>query len=129
MNEKRWNLVRQFYMDSFGISPELVDLMASNDILLMSVSGSANKSISTILNIDEDAIKEILSTILSFDGWTKDLEFNPLKIYEQDHSYLAFVGSIAELAIPGITISDIILMYSMCTLYSEIESKLETDWI
>ena len=128
MNEKKWNEVRQFYMNSFGIAPELVDLMASNDILLMCVSGSSNSAISKLLNIDEDAIKEIVSTILNFDGWTTDLDFNPYKIYQEDPSFISFVGCIAEMNNPEVTIDMIKVMHLSCIIYSEIEELLENGW-
>ena len=141
MNELRWNAVRQFYMESFGISPELVDLMASNEILLMCVSGSSNSSISRILNIDEESINEIISTIFDFDGWKEDLDFSPFHIYEQDSNRIAFIGSIVDLFVgtakinisdpheDDINIDKIELMYKICSIYKSIEDKLEKEWI
>ena len=132
MNEERWNLVRQFYMDSFGVSPELVDLMASNEILLMCVSGASNSSISRILNIDMEDVQDIISTILNFKGWEDDLEFCPYRIYQEDNEYISFVGSIAELiehfVLTEWDIDDINTMYFNCQIYSEIEDKLEVGW-
>jgi hypothetical protein len=130
MNEERWNTVRQFYMESFGIAPELVDLMASNEILLMSVSGSSNQSISRILNIDIDSIKEIISTIFDFDGWSTDLEFSPLHVYESDNSYIAFVGAVVELfGQDKITIEEINTMHRNCEIYESIANKLDKEWV
>jgi hypothetical protein len=132
MNEERWNVVRQFYMESFGVAPELVDLMASNEILLMCVSGSSNSSISRILNIDIEDVQDIISTIFNFDGWDDDLEFNPYQIYQIDNEYIAFVGEIAELIehfmLTDWDIDDINTMYFNCQIYSEIEDKLEVGW-
>jgi len=129
MNEKRWQAVRQFYMESFGIAPELVDLMASNEILLMCVSGSSNNSISTILNIDIDAISEILEAILSFPGWEKDLEYSPYSIYKKDSDYISFVGSIRESDdSDDTTIDTINIMYNNCKIYESIEERLEINW-
>ena len=132
-NEKKWKAVRQFYMDSFGIAPELVDLMASNEILLMSVSGASNKSISRILNIDETSIGEILLTVFDFAGWKEDLFFSPYRLYEIDRSLVGFIVLVKdtnELSnLTNIGIEDIEIMYNMCSIYSEIESRLDTDWI
>lgn len=130
MNDKRWNIVRQFYMDSFGIAPELVDLMASNEILLMCVSGSSNESISRILNIDEDDIEEIISLIFDFKGWEKDLNFNPYRIYREDPDYIAFVGSIVDSrGTEDGDIDTINTMFFNCQIYSEIEEKLDLNWV
>ena len=131
MNEAKWEVVRQFYMDSFGIAPELVDLMASNEILLMCVSGSSNESISKILNIDVDAVTEILDVVLSFPGWNKDLEFSPYNIYKQDNSFIGFVGTIVETIgneQTDTTIDAITLMYSSCRIYEEVEEMLDVGW-
>lgn len=133
MNEKKWNAVRQFYMDSFGISPELVDLMASNEVLLMCVSGSSNESISVILNIDMGDVREILDTILNFSGWETDLEYSPFKIYEEDNEYISFVGSIVEINFaskgnPELDIDEINTMYFNCKTYASIEERLSVGW-
>ena len=129
MNEKRWQVVRQFYMESFGIAPELVDLMASNEILLMCVSGSSNKSISSILNIDIEAVSEILDSILSFKGWEKDLEYSPYSIYKEDPEYISFVGTIRDSDNnDSTTIDTINIMYNNCKIYESIEERLEIDW-
>lgn len=134
MNDDKWNIVRQFYMESFGISPDVVDLMASNDILLMCVSGSSTSSISRILDIDEHAVSEIIDTVFSFSGWDSDIEFNPYKIYKEDKEYISFVGSIVDLNIefkinPALEIKDINTMYANCEIYSTIEDKLDKEWI
>lgn len=135
MNEKRWNVVRQFYMDSFGIAPELVDLMACNDVLLMCVSGSSNYSISRLLNIDDVAILEILSTVLNFNGWKEDLPFNPYACYVSLPSvvgnslYSSFRNEVIIVFGPHIIEGDIDIMYRVCKIYSEIEAKLDRDWI
>jgi hypothetical protein len=128
MNEERWNAVREFYMSSFGISPELVDLMASNEILLMCVSGSSNTSISKLLNIDEEAVSEIVSTIFDFPGFSTDLEFSPYSIYKEDNSFISFAGSIVEIE-EDTGIEKIELMYNNCKIYSEIEERLDSDWV
>jgi hypothetical protein len=78
MNEERWKVIRQFYMDTFGISPDLVDLLADKDILTMCVSGASNRSISTALDIEEEDVKKVIQAIFDFNGWEKDLSINPL---------------------------------------------------
>ena len=130
MNEKKWNNIRQFYMESFGIAPELVDLMASNEVVLMCVSGSSNESISSILNMDIESISEILDVILSFSGWTKDLEFNPYNYYKEDSTLIGFIGSIREACSDDtITLDIITTMYNICKTYDQIEGTLDRDWV
>lgn len=133
MNEERWNLIRDFYVSNFGVSPELVDLMASNDILLMCVSGSSNTSISKVLNIDEKSIKEIISLVLDFDGWTQDLDLNPYSIFNN----IALMGRILfrdfKIEImsvaPHTKISEMEIMYRVCRVYDKISTKLDREWV
>jgi hypothetical protein len=134
MNEERWNAVRKFYMDNFNITPELVDLMASNDVLLMCVSGSSNSSISKILDIDEATVAEIIHTVFNFSGWGSDIELNPYNLYKDDSSYISFVGSVVDLNLefnlnPALGIEQINTMYFNCLIYSEIEDKLDKEWV
>ena len=131
MNEVKWETVRQFYMESFGIAPELVDLMASNEILLMCVSGSSNESISRILNVDKESVAEILDVILTFPGWEKDLDFSPYRIFKEDSSFIGFTGQVLETIGPedaGINLQTIKIMYNNCKIYESIEEKLEIGW-
>jgi hypothetical protein len=135
MNEKRWNAVRQFYMESFGVAPELVDLMACNDVLVMCVSGSSNDSISRVLNMDDTSILEILTTVLDFRGWREDLPFNPYAYYRSLPSirgnslYSSFREEVIIMFGPHIIEGDICEMYRICKTYCAIEERLERDWI
>lgn len=96
----------------------------------MCVSGSSNESISKILNIDIDAISDILSVILNFNGWTSDLDYSPYSVYKEDPDHVAFVGTVVETHMPGwISINEMDLAYSLCKIYSEIEDKLDQDWV
>jgi hypothetical protein len=132
MNEERWNAVRQFYMESFGIAPELVDLMASNEVLLMCVSGSSTPAISRLLNIDEESVSEILTTIFDFPGWAYDLDYSPYNLYREDPTYLSFVGAIREQMDVrhdfDVGIEEIDTMFSLCEIYARIEERLEMEW-
>ena len=81
MDKDKWNEIKQFYVDSFGISPELVDLLADNDIITMCVSGSSNATISKNLDIEVESVNTVILTILDFTGWKYDMSINPLSIY------------------------------------------------
>jgi hypothetical protein len=134
MNEKRWNAVRQFYVESFGINPDVVDLMASNEILLMCVSGASNRSISLTLNMDESDVQEIISTILDFSGWTVDLDVNPLKIYSSlgykggYRRFTAFYDEMTKLYFTVIDDKKIQTMFRTCRVYEQIAQRLDAEW-
>ena len=78
MNEEKWIVIKQFYLDNFNIPGDLVDLLADSNILTMCVSGSSNESISKLLDIDIESVKQIIKSVFEFDGWEKDLDINPL---------------------------------------------------
>ena len=124
-------------MDSFGISPELVDLLADNDILVMCVSGSSNATISRNLDIEIESINTIILTILDFTGWKYDMGINPLSIYND----LAFVNNKGGYPLfkefdavitkkdPSIGEKDRKTMFRVCKLYDSISSRLDKEWV
>lgn len=128
-----WEDVKRFYVKEFGIDPKLVDLVAMSDVLLLSVSGSSNNSISRFLNIDLEAIKEILDTVLDFSGWEIDLEFNPYSIYVNLINNEQLESSIFLREINGIdtfqTISQVSQMYRICSIYYTIERRIDQEWV
>ena len=137
MKEEKWNEIKQFYMNSFGISPELVDLLADNDILVMCVSGSSNATISRNLDIEIESINTIILTILDFTGWKYDMGINPLSIYND----LAFVknkggyplfkefDAVITKKDPSIGEKDRKTMFRVCKLYDSISSRLDKEWV
>jgi len=133
MENPIWEKVRTFYSDNFGLSENLVDLMASSDILLMCVSGSSNDSISRLLNVDEESVTEVVKQVLEFDGWAIDLPLNPYSIFTvlandgkvlfrpfRDEIVLVFGTLLSE--------DSIKTMFRICRIYDKIERKLERDW-
>jgi len=112
MNEEKWKVIKQFYLDNFDIPGDLVDLLSDNDILTMCVSGSSNSSISRILDIDEDSVKNVIVAIFGFDGWVADLSFNPLRVANTKGEYLANNS-----------------MTEMIRIYESIQTRLENEWL
>lgn len=133
MNDTRWNLVREFYSKNFDIPEDLVDLVASNDIILMCVSGSGNSSISRILDVDEDSIRDVLSTVLDFEGWDTDLPLNPFVIFNDlvDHGktlFQYFKHDVEYMCGTILSEDDIKTMFRICRIYSKIELLLDREW-
>ena len=138
MKEEKWNEIKQFYLDSFGISPDLVDLLADNDILVMCASGSSNKSISAHLDIDIRSIKEIIQSVYSFPGWEEDIEFNPLQIFNElldsgDYLFGDFKSSVTDqidnFGLEPIRTGGLRIMFRVCKLYESISERLEKEWV
>lgn len=138
MNEEnQWKTIKEFYYINFSIAPELVDLMASNDILIMCVSGASNNSISVILDVDMESVHEVVESVLGFDGWADDLLINPFSIYNLllSHSgkrgfemFKEFESMVDDNPLSIVTDDDIKTMFRICKIYSEIESLLDIEW-
>lgn len=136
MKESQWNEIKEFYKERFGINPEIVDLMASNDVLLMSVSGSSNKSISTLLDIDESYVKDILSTVLDFEGWDTDLSISPYLIYERlsnatsKSGYPLFREFTEEISVihDFDSVDSLKTMFRICRIYDKISELIDKEW-
>jgi len=131
--DRSWEIIKEFYKETFGISGSLVDYMSIKDILLMCASGSSNESISKYLEINREYIPAILSSVFGFKGWSRDLELNPYSVY----NYLlsrkeASVGKFAEEVMSldeSISLKDAKFMFGICRKYRGIEDRLEKKWI
>lgn len=123
-----WETVKEFYYEKFDIRGELVDLMASYDILALSASGVSNETISSILNIDIEEVKSEIQKYLGFDGWEHTLEFNPRKMFENyseidDASYAIFLFNIKQ---DGF--KDANLLVDVLQRFHKLEKELENEW-
>ena len=128
-----WEDVKRFYVKEFGVDPKLVDLVAMSDILLLSVSGSSNMSISRFLNVDQETVKEILSIVLEFSGWENDLDLNPYSIFINllQNDQLTSANFVRETnSVNGLQkIDQVQQMFRVCSLYSDIERRIDQEWI
>lgn len=133
MREEGWKHLKQFYRESFGISEDVVDLLACNDVLLLCASGSSTDSISKALDIDLSDIKDILLTVFDFQGWKIDLDFNPYSVFCYLHnmdrySYKDFSNEVTPIS----SLKDensIATMFRICVVYEGISLKLDKEWI
>lgn len=136
MKETLWDYIRKFYLDKFGITSDLVDLMSSLDVIIMCAAGASNGSISKKLEIDCSEIQDILISTTEFSGWDHDLEVNPLFIlsnisnltYSKDYNlFKIFKHNV--LAHHAYSDDDIGTMFRVCTMYESIMTRLEREWV
>ena len=107
-----WDNVKGFYKEKFDIEPEIVELFCDFSVLLLCASGSGNLSIANILDMDLDEVKLIIHSYLEFDGWEKDLEYNPLKLYKDN---ILFIYD-----------KDV---FQVCAKFLKLEKLLNDNWI
>lgn len=134
-SNRNWEFIKDFYQVNFNLDDKLVDLMASSDVILMSVSGASNESIAKTLDVDVSVVQEILSTVIDFDGWLTDLSINPYYIFTNDRiskvndNYSSFLHDVLRSSADTNTSSEIETMYRICSAYYEIQIRIENEWI
>lgn len=123
-NQSNWEAVKEFYKEKFDLGGKLVELNANYTILLMCASGASNKSIAKFLDISEKSVGFVLNEVFPFDGWSKDLPFNPYKIYKQckgdtERMTKMMLGDTLTLE----------LIYKMCEVMERVDERLENEWV
>jgi len=118
-----WKCVKDFYINILKVPPTIVDILSVYEILNDCCSGFSNKSISDFYDIPEDYIRKLLKRYLKFTGWEKDLDINPLMIYNKvvgdEESFYAF-------AMPAgvLTKDELLTSYKACKIFDRMERKL-----
>lgn len=68
----------KLYKKAFGVPEDVLSVMCARAVLLLCASGLSNESISAFLELDRNQVNTCIKDVYEFDGWEKDLEFNPL---------------------------------------------------
>lgn len=76
-----WELIKKFYKQKYGYSDSLIEYIAVRPIIIKSLSGESNITISLNTEYKAKEVEEILTNVLGFHGWEKDLEINFLAMY------------------------------------------------
>ena len=86
VDDELWKEIKEFYLNTFGNSDCLVELMASDNILLLCASGASNDEISRTLDVDVDAVESTIIDYfgddITFSGWSDSLTINPFSMYQ-----------------------------------------------
>ncbi len=140
MIDVHWDAVKDFYKEKFGIDEGVVEMYANLDILVLCASGASNETIERFLEIPIEEVKKVIRETFAFDGWQEDIPANPYKIFtdlEQDLETPKFVDTrfISEMmfALNSYKQEDkdktIYRAYWVCRTMSEIERKINDEWI
>jgi len=130
-----WEVIKDFYESKFGIDGWLVEMYANLDILSLCISGASNPTISRFLEIPEDEILSVLRDTFAFDGWDTDLPINPILIYNSSklssEHFMDFSRTLREeltKTTVGLKLS-VDTLFNMCKTFSEIEERIENEWV
>lgn len=119
-----WDMICALYWEEFSIPPRIIDLVAVKPILMKCVSGYGNKRIALSTDDDTQYIANTLEEFLGFGGWSKDLDFNPLALYNRAEKN--FDGYANEVRMVSTVTDDEVLelSFELCRRYYGIDKEI-----
>jgi hypothetical protein len=124
MENRKWNLFTEYVNKEFGVSCELLNYIAVEEILLCCATGLSNKTISNICNCKEKYIIEVLNEFFNFDGWEEDLDVNILHLYESSGKLIDSYEILIKMISSVYESIDIKKSYDICKKYEEIIKRI-----
>ena len=124
MENRSWIEFKKLYRSMFHANDRVVDLIAVYEILLFSVSGRSNLSISRYLDMDIDYVSDVLQEFLKFQGFEYDLDINPSCVFDRVTNFDEFVEDI-KLISPLSFDKEMILWYSVCNKFDSIRKEID----
>lgn len=124
MSSKRWKLFTEYVSNEFGISEELLNYIAVEEILSCCVTGLSNNTIANICNCDIKYIKEVLNDFFEFDGWKEDLDINTYYLYESSGKIIDSYRMLIKTLSSASDDIDIDKSFYICKKYEEILEKV-----
>lgn len=122
----QWTMFRKFYARKFGISEKMVDLIASYEILKLSVSGYSNKRISNRLLVSATDVQDSLLEFLDFFGWDFDLDFSPISLYNKSKGvFMAYDQEISMLTGRLSDYEAVRKSFEICEKFSKLKEKVD----
>jgi hypothetical protein len=125
VTKKKWEVFTEYVYNRFGISKEILDYIAVNDILLCCVAGLGNNTISMKYKLSADYVSDVLKEFLDFDGWEHDLDVNTFFIYETSGTLFESFKMMIELTTKLLTDNEIENAYRICKLYTKIKERID----
>jgi len=92
-----WNAIQLIYKEKFSIDSNVIDYIAVRPILIKCLSGYGNNRISRSEKEDIGYIRSVLLEHLNFFGWDRDLDFNPIALYNRCSGNLNYFRQDAQM--------------------------------
>jgi hypothetical protein len=125
MESKEWKLVRLFNEKYLRIPPVLSDYIAVKDILRLSVSGLSNMTIMRQLDEGKEYVEQVLHHFLEFEGFDKDLDFNPYIFYSRNNkNFTLFKDEISRISGVSDDFYFLLNLFRICIIFDEIDKKI-----
>lgn len=125
MKKNLWEVIKKSYKDNFNIPELVIEYYANIEIIRKCIYGYSNSRIAFSLNENITYITDVLNSLLLFPGWEKDLDFNPIAVYNKcNDDYNAYYMSV--IMISSISTDSIIrLSFNLCRKFKEIERMID----
>jgi len=126
--ENDYDKIKKFYVDKLNFSEELVEYLANEELILTCVEGRSNSYLSNKYNASVENIVEMLQKYLGFNGWERDLDFNPFDIFEVSCRLLDDYGFNLTLISPTITDEQIVSTFFICKVFTELRERMNNEY-
>lgn len=114
-----WKLISDLYPEG------LADKIASEPVLLLTVSGISIQNIADEFNLKTGEINKTIEKYLYFKGWEENLSFSPWYFYKKSdgsvEKYAHQIRTLTDNNIYGI----IDKTFTICELFSDIRKEIE----
>lgn len=133
-----WEAVKEFYKARFGIDGWVVEMYANIDILALCVAGASNETITKFIELPPNEIVQIIFDTFEFEGWSIDLPINPYRMFisytGEKGSLEHFAQFVSDLSVElgrysGFENVKLEQVFYMCETYSDIEERIQNEWI
>jgi hypothetical protein len=124
MIKEQWKLFTEYVSNEFGISEELLNYVAVEEILSCCATGLSNKTIANVCNCDIKYVIEVINEFFNFNGWKDDLDINTYHIYESSGKLLDSYRMLVKLVSSVSEDIDINKSFNICKKYEEILEKV-----
>jgi len=126
MMKNLWDVIINYYKNTFNIPQRYVELSACMPILRECVEGYSNKSISRRLKLPEDYIRETLENFLYFAGWSEDVDVSPIALYNSAEGDLERFRELFYMSSAYSKAKIIKVSFILCKKYTDLKKELES---
>jgi hypothetical protein len=123
-----WEVIKKSYSNNFNIPSDVLEYYANLEILKRCVFGYSTSRIAFSFNETITYIASVLVSLLGFSGWERDLDFNPIAVYNRsDDNYNKYYQDV--IMVSSISTDRVItLSFNLCRKFKEIE-RLINEYI
>lgn len=129
MTQLDWEDIKVMIGKQLHIPDDILDYIATADILQLCASGCSIYTISRFTNLELPYVVDVITKTLKFKGWDKDLDYNPYQVFKTcDGNFDSYLSELKILR-PNLTDSEIGESFLVSNRYNKIDIEMEKFWI